>query len=72
MDHIVVGDRVLLNVGFHAALNRLRLLVRDGKLLWASETAYGEGITGLVKAAGPPAGHDPACRGAARRPDGNL
>ena len=56
MDHIVVGDRVLLNVGFHAALNRLRLLVRDGKLLWASETAYGEGITGLVKAAGPPAG----------------
>jgi len=56
MDHIVVGDRVLLSAGFHAARNRLRLLVRDGILLSASETAYGEGITGLVQAVGPPAG----------------
>ena len=56
MDHIVVGDRVLLNANFHAARARLGMLARDGMLLWASEAAYGEGITGLVKAAGPAAG----------------
>ena len=55
-DHIVVGDRVLLNASFHAARARLGMLARDGMLLWASEAAYGDGITGLVKAAGLPAG----------------
>jgi hypothetical protein len=54
-DHIVVGDRVLLDASFHAARARLGLLARDG-MLWVSEAAYGEGITGLVKAAGPAAG----------------
>jgi hypothetical protein len=55
-DHIVVGDRVLLHASFHAARARLGMLAGDGMLLWASEAAYGEGITGLVKAAGPAAG----------------
>jgi hypothetical protein len=55
-DHIVVGDRVLLDADFHAARARLGTLARDGMLLGASEEAYGEGITGLVKAAGPAAG----------------
>lgn len=35
---------------------RLGMLAWDGMLLCASEAAYGEGITGLVKAAGPVAG----------------
>ena len=56
MDHIVVGDRVLLNASFRTARARLEILARDGMLPWASEVAYGEGITGLVKAAGPAAG----------------
>jgi len=55
-DHIVVGDRVLLDTGFQAARARLGILARDGMLLWASEVAYGEGITSLVNAAGPAAG----------------
>ena len=55
-DYIVVGDRVLLNASFHAARARLGMLAGDGLLLLASEAAYGEGITGLVKAAGPAAG----------------
>jgi hypothetical protein len=55
-DHIVVGDHVLLNASFHAARARLEMLAGDGMLLWASEAAYGEGITGLVQAAGPAAG----------------
>jgi hypothetical protein len=55
-DRIVVGDRVLLHASFHAARARLGMLARDGILLSASEVAYGEGITGLVKAAGPAAG----------------
>ena len=55
-DHIVVGDRVLLDASFRAARGRLGILARDGMLLWASEVAYGEGITGLVKMAGPAAG----------------
>ncbi len=55
-DHIVVGDRVLLDASFSAARARLEILASDGMLLWASEVAYGEGITGLVKAAGPAAG----------------
>ena len=55
-DRIVVGDRVLLDVGFRAARARLGVLARDGMLLWASEVAYGEGIATLVNAAGPAAG----------------
>jgi hypothetical protein len=55
-DHLVVGDRVLLDTGFSAAQDRLEILARDGMLQWASDVAYGEGITGLVKAAGPAAG----------------
>ena len=45
-----VGDRVLLDASFSAARARLEILVTDGMLPWASEVAYGEGITGLVKA----------------------
>jgi hypothetical protein len=55
-DHIVVGDRVVLDVGFRAARARLEILARDGMLPWACEVAYGEGITALVKLAGPAAG----------------
>ncbi len=55
-DHIVVGDRVLLNVSFGAARARLGILAGDGVLLRTSEVAYGEGITGMVEAAGPAAG----------------
>jgi hypothetical protein len=55
-DHTVVGDRVTLNVGFHAARTRLRILAKGGMLLRASEVAYGEGITALVELAGPAAG----------------
>jgi len=55
-DHIVVGDRVLLDVSFRAARARLEILASGETLLWASEVAYGEGITGLVKLAGPAAG----------------
>jgi hypothetical protein len=55
-DHIVVGDRVLLDASFGAARARLQISARDGMLLRASEAAYGEAITGLVQAAGPTAG----------------
>jgi hypothetical protein len=55
-DHTVVGDRVALEVGFHAARTRLRILAEGGRLLRASEVAYGEGITVLVELAGPAAG----------------
>jgi hypothetical protein len=55
-DHIVVGDRALLDASFRAARTRLEILVSDGMLSWASEVAYGEGITGLVEVAGPAAG----------------
>src|ERR1022692_2952778 len=55
-DHIFVGDRVLLGVSFRAARARLGILAGDGVLLRASEVAYGEGITGMVEAAGPAAG----------------
>jgi hypothetical protein len=55
-DHIIVGDRVLLDAGFGAARARLQILARDGMLLRASEAAYGEAITGLVQAVGPAAG----------------
>jgi hypothetical protein len=54
--HTVVGDRVVLNVGFHAARTRLRILAEGGMLLRASEVAYGEGITAVVKLAGAAAG----------------
>ena len=70
MDHIVVGDRVLLDASFRTARARLEILARDGMLLpWASEVAYGEGITALVKAAGPAAG---LTRLAGARLDGKL
>jgi len=55
-DHLVVGDRVALNVGFHAARTRLRILAKGGMLPRASEVAYGEGVTALVELAGPAAG----------------
>jgi len=55
-DHIAVGDRVLLDAGFRATRARLEILARDGMLLRLSEVAYGEGITSLVKLAGPAAG----------------
>lgn len=55
-DHIVVGDRVALDVGFHTACTRLRTLAKGAMLLRASEVAYGEGITALVELAGPAAG----------------
>ena len=54
-DHIVVGDRVALDVGFQAARTRLRSLARGGMLPRASEVAYGEGIDGLAELAGPAA-----------------
>jgi len=55
-DHTAVGVRVALNIGFHAARTRLRILALDGMLPQVSEVAYGEGITGLVEVAGPAAG----------------
>jgi hypothetical protein len=55
-DHIVVGDRVLLDIAFPAARARLGILAGHGVLLRASEEAYAEGITGLVQLAGPAAG----------------
>ena len=55
-DHTVVGDRVALTIGFHAARTRLRTLAKGGMLVRASEAAYGEGITALVQLAGPAAG----------------
>ena len=55
-DHIVIGNRVLLDASFGAARARLQILAREGMLLRASEAAYGEAITGLVQAAGPAAG----------------
>jgi hypothetical protein len=44
-----VGDEVLLDVSFTAARARLVNLIRGGGLLSASEDAYGQGITGLVR-----------------------
>jgi hypothetical protein len=55
-DHIVVGDRVVLDVSFSAARARLRILAGGGVLLQASEVAYGEGITGVAAAASSAAG----------------
>ena len=55
-DHTVVGDRVVLNVGFRAARTRLKILAEGGMLQRASEVAYGEGITALVELTGPAAG----------------
>ena len=53
--HTAVGDRVRLNIGFHAARTRLRSLVRDGMLQQACEEAYGEGVAALAELAGPAA-----------------
>ena len=55
-DHIVVDDRILLDADFRDARARLGILASDQTLLWASEEAYGEGITALVELAGPAAG----------------
>ena len=55
-DHIAIGDRVLLDIGFRAARARLEILASDEMLPRASEAAYGAGITSLVAAAGPAAG----------------
>jgi hypothetical protein len=55
-DYIVVGDRVALDVGFHAVRTRLRFLAEGGMLLRACETAYGEGTTALLELACPAAG----------------
>lgn len=55
-DQIVVGDRIVLEAGFHAARARLRIVAGGGMLQWASELAYGESITGLVTLAGRAAG----------------
>lgn len=46
----------MLEAGFDAARARLRIVAGDGMLQWASELAYGEGITGLVSLAGRAAG----------------
>src|SRR5208282_1552677 len=46
---MIVGDEVLLEVGFAAAQARLANLTRGGSLLSASREAYGEGITGLAR-----------------------
>ena len=53
--HTAVGDRVALNLGFHAARPRLRSLARDGMLQRACEVAYGEGVTALAELADPAA-----------------
>lgn len=55
-DRIVIGDRLLLDVGFPAIRDRLAALASRGMLSQASEVAYGEGITRLVQVAGPAAG----------------
>ncbi len=55
-DYIVVGDRVALDVGYHAVRTRLRILAEGGMLPRACETAYGEGTTALLELAGSTAG----------------
>lgn len=55
-DHIVVGDRVAVEAGFHAVRTRLRILAEGGMLLRACEVAYGEGSTALLELAGSAAG----------------
>jgi hypothetical protein len=55
-EHIVIGDRVLADVGFRAARDRLTILADSGMLSEASEVAYCEGITRLAAVAGRAAG----------------
>jgi len=55
-EHLVVGDRVLVDTSFGAARDRLEMVASDGMLQRAADVAYGEGITALVQAAGPAAG----------------
>jgi hypothetical protein len=55
-DHFVVGHRVLLDASFRDIRTRLGMLAAGGMLASASEAAYGEFVTGLVRAAGPAAG----------------
>jgi hypothetical protein len=43
------GEEVRLEVSFNAAQARLANLIRSGSLVSASQHAYGEGITGLVR-----------------------
>ena len=54
--NVFVGDHILMDVCLDSARRQLERLARDGVLLSASEYAYGEGITGLVEAAGLAAG----------------
>ncbi len=51
-DHVIVCDRVLLDVGFRAARARLGILAGGGMLSQASEVAYGDGVAGLAEPAG--------------------
>ena len=46
---VFISDEVLLSVSFGAAQARLANLARGGLLLSASQAAYDEGITGLVR-----------------------
>ena len=46
---VFISDEVLLSVSFAAAQARLANLARGGSLLSASQAAYDEGITGLVR-----------------------
>jgi hypothetical protein len=55
-DYTAVGVRVALNVGFHAARARLKIVANGGTLPRACEVAYGEGIADLAELAGPAAG----------------
>jgi hypothetical protein len=55
-DHVFAGHRVVLAVSFGTGRARLGILARDGVLLRACQVAYGDGIAGLVQAAGPAAG----------------
>jgi hypothetical protein len=54
--NMFVGDHILMDVCLDSARRQLERLAGDGVLLSASEYAYGEGITGLVEAAGLAAG----------------
>ena len=56
-DPAVVGDRVALNVGFHVARTRLRILAKGGLLLQASESVACE-LSHPAGMAGP-SGHSP-------------
>ena len=46
---VFIGDEILLEVGFDAALAGLAKLARDDALTSASEDAYGEGVKDLIR-----------------------